>query len=118
MTTTKRVVSVFWALLLTFSATGCGKTDAPPEQSGVKPPTAAGRPVTPLISKTAPADWCGEHGVPESICTRCKASLIDGFKNKNDWCKKHGLPESQCVACHPDLVAKFAAMAPKTSDGK
>jgi hypothetical protein len=48
-------------------------------------------------------DWCDEHGVPESLCTRCNASLIPAFKATGDWCEEHGLPESQCLACNPDL---------------
>ena len=48
-------------------------------------------------------DWCGEHAVPESKCTRCNQSLIPAFKATNDWCTEHSLPESQCLACHPDL---------------
>ena len=48
-------------------------------------------------------DWCGEHGVPESQCTRCNASLIPAFQATNDWCAEHGLPESQCLVCNPDL---------------
>lgn len=48
-------------------------------------------------------DWCGGHGVPESLCTRCNASLIPAFKATGDWCAEHGLPESQCTRCNPDL---------------
>lgn len=48
-------------------------------------------------------DWCGEHRVPESMCTRCNSSLIAAFKATNDWCAEHGLPESQCLKCNPDL---------------
>jgi len=48
-------------------------------------------------------DWCGEHGVPESVCTRCDPSLIAAFKATNDWCGEHGLPESQCLLCNPNL---------------
>jgi hypothetical protein len=48
-------------------------------------------------------DWCGEHQVPESQCTRCNPELIAAFKATNDWCEEHGLPESQCLACNPDL---------------
>ena len=50
------------------------------------------------------ADWCGEHAVPESKCTRCDPSLIAAFKATDDWCAEHGLPESQCLKCNPDLV--------------
>lgn len=48
-------------------------------------------------------DWCGEHQVPESQCTRCDPSLIPAFQATGDWCAEHGLPESQCLACNPDL---------------
>jgi hypothetical protein len=49
-------------------------------------------------------DWCEEHQVPESQCTRCNPELIPAFQATNDWCAEHGVPESQCRLCHPDLV--------------
>lgn len=49
-------------------------------------------------------DWCAEHEVPESQCTRCDAALSAAFKATNDWCAEHGLPESQCLRCNPTLV--------------
>lgn len=64
-------------------------------------------------TEVARADWCAEHGVPESICTRCNPKLIAEFKQKGDWCKEHNLPESQCIECNPDLKEKFEAMKPK-----
>lgn len=48
-------------------------------------------------------DWCGEHQVPESLCTRCNPSLTAAFKATGDWCEEHGLPESQCRICNPAL---------------
>ena len=48
-------------------------------------------------------DWCGEHAVPESQCTRCDPSLVAAFKATGDWCAEHGLPESQCLVCNPEL---------------
>ena len=48
-------------------------------------------------------DWCAEHNVPESQCTRCDASLVPAFKATGDWCKKHGLPNSHCRKCNPNL---------------
>jgi hypothetical protein len=48
-------------------------------------------------------DWCGEHEVPESQCTRCNPELIAAFRATGDWCEEHGLPESQCLICNPDL---------------
>lgn len=54
-------------------------------------------------------DWCAEHEVPESLCTRCNPSLIPAFQATGDWCEEHGLPESQCQICHPDLVIERPA---------
>ena len=51
-------------------------------------------------------DWCEEHQVPESQCTRCNPDLIPAFKATNDWCPEHGVPESQCKICNPELVIK------------
>ena len=48
-------------------------------------------------------DWCGEHQVPESMCTQCNPKLAAAFKATGDWCSEHGLPESQCRLCNPDL---------------
>lgn len=48
-------------------------------------------------------DWCGEHAVPESQCTRCNPTLAAAFKATGDWCAEHGLPESHCLRCNPDL---------------
>ena len=50
------------------------------------------------------ADWCGEHEVPETLCTRCNPTLVAAFQATGDWCAEHGLPESQCRICNPDLV--------------
>lgn len=63
------------------------------------------------------ADWCAEHGVPESVCTRCNPELIAGFQERNDWCAEHGLPESQCILCNSEVEAKWAAMAPRPAAG-
>ncbi len=49
-------------------------------------------------------DWCGEHEVPESQCTRCNPELIPAFKATNDWCEEHQLPLSQDKLHNPDLV--------------
>lgn len=96
-------------LLLCCVFAACEKAPEAKEKPAPTPET----PKAPLIQKTEIADWCPEHTVPESICTRCNSSLIAGFQAKGDWCKEHGLPESQCFTCHPDLKAKFEAMAPK-----
>ena len=95
-------------LLLTLSLptvlalASCDRKQTPAGATAVKTESSAGE-----------GDWCAEHGVPESICTRCNPNLIASFKQKGDWCKEHNLPESQCIACNPDLKAKFETMAPK-----
>ena len=57
------------------------------------------------------ADWCGEHNVAESLCTRCNSSLIPAFQATGDWCPEHGLPESQCLICNPGLKFERPAKA-------
>jgi cobalt-zinc-cadmium efflux system membrane fusion protein len=49
-------------------------------------------------------DWCEEHAVPESVCTRCQPERVAGFKASGDWCAGHDLPESHCRACNPGLT--------------
>ncbi len=107
------VLPVAFALVLgsaLFAACGGAEKPAPAPASAT--PAA---PKAPLVQKAEVADWCPEHGVPESICTRCNTSLVPTFQAKHDWCKEHSLPESQCFACHPELEAKFKSMAPKSS---
>ena len=60
-------------------------------------------------------DWCGEHQVPESLCTRCNASLVPAFQATGDWCAEHGLPESQCLRCNPELRIERPAPGPEPS---
>ena len=80
-----------------------------------KAPTAQSTP-TNTQTAAAPADapdWCAEHEIPESICTKCNRKLIADFKKKGDWCKEHDLPESHCTICNPDVKEKFLALKPK-----
>jgi len=109
-----RISNAFLAggsLCLAILLWGCGGSDS--DKPAPKASGSSAAPPAPLIKKAEVADWCKEHGVPESICTRCNSELIAGFKKKSDWCAKHELPESQCLKCHPELEAKFKAMAPK-----
>ncbi|MBL8886464.1 MAG: hypothetical protein JNK16_07375 [Phycisphaerales bacterium] len=80
------------------------------KQPAAKAPAPSG-----TIQQTAAAepDWCAEHEIPESICTKCNKKLIADFKKKGDWCKEHDLPESHCALCNPEVKEKFAAMKPK-----
>ena len=94
---------------------GCGKDDANSKTKTSQTPTSVTKPVAPLIPQVQLTDWCKEHTVPESICTRCNASLIAEFKKKGDWCAQHNLPDSQCFDCHPEHKTKFEAMAPASA---
>ena len=53
--------------------------------------------------------WCGEHGVPESVCALCDSKLAAEFQRKGDWCVDHDRPDSQCFKCHPELAVRYAA---------
>ncbi len=68
-------------------------------------------PATSPVEPTLDEGWCGGHGVPESVCTRCAASPAK-FKEAGDWCEEHDLPESQCVVCHPEVEAEWAKLNP------
>lgn len=74
--------------------------------SGTNEPTSTPEPTEHASKDAVPgshADWCVEHAVPESQCSRCDSSLVAAFKATGDWCPEHGLPESQCLQCNPDL---------------
>jgi len=86
-------------------------TPATPAAASVAAPTHAAQGVRPGSHE----DWCGEHQVPESLCTRCNSSLIAAFKATGDWCEEHGLPESQCLICNPDLKIERPPRTGETS---
>ena len=97
-------------LTLTLAFIAAASLAACEKKTASKPPAAK----TVEVTKTSETDWCAEHGVPESVCTRCSPKLIADFKQKGDWCDTHKLPKSQCIECDPSLKAKFEAMAPKS----
>lgn len=100
------------AVVFVLAGCGGGATDGgKTEPTKVKP--TAEKPKVPLVPKVEVADWCPEHGVPESVCTRCNENLMAGFKAKGDWCETHNLPKSQCVACDPALKTRLDALKPK-----
>ena len=87
---------------LALAGAACQKDSAAPEVA--KPPAAAGeKHAAAGVQPGSHEDWCGEHAVPESQCTRCNPELIAAFKATGDWCEEHGLPESQCLKCNPGL---------------
>jgi len=84
-----------------FALSACGRSDSPPATTTPASPAAPHAPAG--VVPGSHEDWCGEHAVPESLCTRCNPSLIAAFKATGDWCPEHSRPESQCLLCHPDL---------------
>lgn len=96
-------------LILLATLIACGGSSEPiakPAPASDAPPDATA-PAQHADANVVPGsheDWCGEHAVPESQCTRCNKDLIPAFKATGDWCPEHGLPESQCLVCNPDLV--------------
>lgn len=86
-------MTLFLYLLLA----ACSGTSTPPAQAPSSQHAAA------EAVPGSHADWCGEHAVPESQCTRCDPALVPAFQATGDWCAEHGLPESQCLQCDPDL---------------
>ena len=85
-------------------STGCKKEKS--KQADSKPAAAAVETTKHAPKDVKPGsheDWCAEHAVPESQCTRCSPDLSAAFKATGDWCDEHGLPESRCLKCNPDL---------------
>jgi hypothetical protein len=100
---------------LAIGASACSKDTGATATSGAKAaPSAVKAGHAPSGAKPGShEDWCEEHGVPESQCSRCNPALIPAFKATNDWCEEHGLPESQCKKCNP----KLEIVRPAKSDG-
>jgi hypothetical protein len=97
-------------LFLTLSlgiATGCSKDEGATKPAATEKASSAEKGHAPAgVKPGSHEDWCVEHAVPESQCTRCNADLIPAFKATNDWCVEHGLPESQCKICNPQIDIK------------
>jgi hypothetical protein len=92
------VRSLFISFSLLVVTASCADKSAAPAKTEAKTEHAAEG-----VKPGSHEDWCGEHGVAESQCTRCNPSLTAAFKASNDWCAEHDLPESQCKKCNPDL---------------
>src|SRR5687767_10137176 len=84
-----------FTIVLAIVALAC--TSEPPA------PAASSKPSSAPVDETA---MCKEHGVLESVCTKCNPALIAVFKAKSDWCEEHGFPESFCPICHPERGGK------------
>jgi hypothetical protein len=94
-------------VLTSIALSGCenkNHTQKISQQAEAKPAEKLNQTHTQLgVQPGSHEDWCGEHQLPESMCTRCNPSLIPAFKATGDWCEEHGLPESQCHNCNPKL---------------
>jgi len=117
-------VSTLAALLPLLLPVACDKPRTQAESARATPASAgkidaapALGPETSPVKPTLDQGWCGRHGVPEAVCTRCNASLIPQFKESGDWCAEHGLPESQCTLCHPEVGARWEALNPANAKG-
>jgi hypothetical protein len=102
------MVAPLGLLLLFVSGCGAERGTATPADPP-RQPAAEARHAPAAVEPGSHEDWCGEHEVPESQCTRCNPSLVPAFQASGDWCAEHGLPESQCRICHPDLVIERPA---------
>lgn len=99
-------------LFITLGSCACGCDDAadqpatqtPANTSSTQKPAPSTQPIIPVAQA---ADWCREHGVPESICAQCDPTLVAEFKAKGDWDEQHNVPKSQCFQCDPSLKEKF-----------
>lgn len=92
--------------LASILAFGCAEAPPPPPAPAATPAPTAEAEEKHASAEVVPGsyeDWCGEHSVPESQCTRCNAALIPAFKATGDWCEVHQLPKSQDLADNPDL---------------
>jgi len=105
-----RIIQLIALPALSLALLGCpDSSTSPPAQD---PSPTAPAPAQPLVNKKEAADWCGEHGVPESVCSRCNAQVAAEMKEKGDWCNEHAVAESQCFACNPKLEQEFLKKKP------
>ncbi len=103
------IFNIILSVIVLLASSACEKTSEsspatePPTSSALSAANKESAHASPGVQPGSHDDWCGEHQVPESLCTRCNPSLIAAFKATGDWCAEHGLPESQCLICNPDL---------------
>ena len=106
MTGSKEILMRYFLIIAAFAVclSACKNEPSPNKTQALQTNKAA--PANPHVKPGSHDDWCPEHKVPESQCTRCNAALIPAFKATKDWCPEHGLPESQCLLCNPGLKIK------------
>jgi len=84
---------------------------ASPAVAAEDPGADAAKPA-PSSEHAVAKDWCREHAVPESRCTKCNPRLVAKFVAAGDYCREHGYPKSACPLCHPELVEAAGEEAP------
>jgi len=104
----KTILTLLGMLAVLLIAAGCG-TGAQTKAANGEATNTETQPkgkddaVTAAVVPGSYEDWCDEHLVPETQCTRCDPSLIPAFQAANDWDAEHGLPMSQCLIHDPNL---------------
>lgn len=93
----RTVVAARAALLALVAACTIGSPSAAPAAEESAAPAA-------VTAPEQPKDWCREHAVPESMCTKCRPTLVAKFVSAGDYCREHGYPESVCPRCNPALA--------------
>ncbi|MBI5439793.1 MAG: efflux RND transporter periplasmic adaptor subunit [Deltaproteobacteria bacterium] len=83
-------------------ATGCGRSSSENVEVASAKAEAAPQPEGTTAPNPGAEGLCKEHGVLESICTKCNPALAPVFRARGDWCEEHGFPESVCPLCHPE----------------
>ncbi len=101
-------LSLIVMLAVLLIAAGCGNTNnqtqaTQREAAEPAPPPTGEDHATVAVVPGSYEDWCDEHQVPETQCTRCDPSLIPAFQVASDWDAEHGLPMSQCSIHNPNL---------------
>ena len=105
----KHWISFLALVVLSIMAAGCSRETTQtgkPEDTEAASAAAGGSGDGHVAAGVVPGsyeDWCQEHGVPETACTRCDPSLVPAFRAVGDWDQEHGLPQSQCLKCNPNL---------------
>lgn len=99
----KRLITIAFSAAMLFAACDKGGGAPPKKDQPTAVKTDEHAHAEASVKPGSHEDWCGEHAVPESQCTRCNPDLVAAFKATDDWCEEHGLPESQCLKCNPDL---------------
>lgn len=99
----RTIAALLTALLLAGCGGGSPRPAADGTRDGATPAAGQAQGHAAGIVPGSYEDWCPEHQVPETQCTRCDPSLVPAFQAVGDWDAEHGLPMSQCTIHDPNL---------------